>query len=38
MIWLLHYPAEVFIELRYRNKDKRYVKALVYAMATFCQI
>ena len=34
----MHYPAEVFIELRYRNKDKRYVKALVYAMATFCQI
>ena len=38
MIMLLHYPAEVLIELRYRNKDKRYVKALVYAMMTFCQI
>ena len=37
-IWLLHYPVEVAVNIHLRKWDKIHISAIVYAVATACQI
>ena len=37
-IWLLHYPAEAFINVFYSDSDEKYRSVLIYAWSTVCKI
>ena len=37
-IWLLHYPIEIALNIQLRMWDKIHIDAIVYAIATVCQI